>query len=154
MNKLERQLKREVRALHVQAANLLLALGTHIVIPKPQRGKQSAAQRRLGLGAFIKRLKDRCTHGRSTSTVIELPSESGTTCVCSLCGHITYNVAHGLLRYCEKCGWRTFRDGSSGRSMVLLGVACEDECAAHAHNNTQKPQSEETGAGQLEPLFR
>ena len=62
MCELEAKMQAEVTALHITAAKLLLALGTHIVIPKPQAGKQRAGQRRLALGKFIQRLTDVSTH--------------------------------------------------------------------------------------------
>lgn len=58
MCQLEDRMQAAVTALHITAAKLLLALGTHIVIPKPQGGKQSAGHKRLGLAKFIQRLTD------------------------------------------------------------------------------------------------
>jgi hypothetical protein len=58
MCQLEERMQAAVTALHITAAKLLLALGTHIVIPKLQGGKQSAGHKRLGLGKFIQRLTD------------------------------------------------------------------------------------------------
>ena len=58
MCRLEERLQRAVTALHITAAKLLLALGTHIVIPKPQgdAARQRGGVRRLALSKFIERL--------------------------------------------------------------------------------------------------
>ena len=58
MCQLEERMQAAVTALHITAAKLLLALGTHIVIPRPQGGRQRAGQNRLRLGEFIQRLTD------------------------------------------------------------------------------------------------
>jgi hypothetical protein len=70
MCQLEERMQAAVTALHITAAKLLLALGTHIVIPKPHGGRQSAGQKRLGLGKFIQRLTDVSSTAHSTYTVV------------------------------------------------------------------------------------
>jgi hypothetical protein len=57
MCEIERRIKKAVRKLHVTAANVLLALGSHIVLPPAQQGG-SAGQRRLAYGKFVERLRN------------------------------------------------------------------------------------------------
>ena len=71
MRALERKLQARVRALHITAAKLLLALGTHIVVPKAPAEKTGAGQDRLAYADFVKRLDDVSANFTVTKNIFE-----------------------------------------------------------------------------------
>ena len=71
---------------------------------------------------FASCLTQRSRYPDCNSTVIALEDETGSTCVCSLCAHVSHNVERGLLRGCNHCGVRLLRDGSAARTMILSAL--------------------------------